>query len=275
MKKLTIFSVLQLLLFVNIVFAKDVEYSLERAPVLMPFTGSRITFSEIKLEKPTPAMIYLHGCGGINPYHDLHGWGEYIAKMGFVVVLPNSFDRPNRIPNCNTVTKSTGFFPSVWEYRQQEIAYTLEQLKRIEYIDINAIFLMGHSEGGVAVAQNSNKEFKGAIISGWTCARRDSGLMSSKETAVLAIAYTKDPWYDSYQLSGRCIDFARGRNVTQIDLKGYGHDTFADLLSKDAVYKFLSINSAGYQFEAPRPIKIDLEEQEKDEPLVELSAPIR
>ena len=273
MKKILVPFAICLLIFSNLTIAKDVEYSLERAPVLMPYTGSRVTFSELKLNKSTPVMIYLHGCGGINPYHDIYGWGEYIAKMGFVVVIPNSFERPNRISNCNSGTKQTGFFPPVWEYRQQEILYALEQFKQIKNIDLNAIFLMGHSEGGVAAAQNSNKDFRGVIISGWTCARVTSGLMADKDTAVLAIAYTKDFWYETYNLRGRCIDVARGQKVTQVDLKGYGHDTYMEQQAKDAVYKFLVANTPNHKLEEPKLIKIDLGDSEKDEPLIELSAP--
>ncbi len=275
MKKTLIFLISYLLFFSGFSLAKDVEYSLERAPVLMPFTGSRTAFSELSLQKLTPAMIYLHGCGGINPYHDLYGWGEYIAKMGFLVVLPDSFSRPNRISNCNSATKQFGTFPQVWEYRQQEIFYTLEQLKQTKNVDPNAIFLMGHSEGGVATAQNSNKEFKGVIISAWTCSIRVSGLMSAKETAVLAMGHTKDSWHDTPTLRGRCIDFASGRNVTQIDLKGYGHDTFVEQQAKDAVFNFLKTNAPGYKLEEPKLTKIEFSESEKDEPLIELSAPLR
>ena len=275
MKKVFVLLISTLISFSGLSSAKDVEYSLERAPVLLPFTGSRITFAELKLDKPTPVMIYLHGCGGINPYHDLYGWGEYIAKMGFLVILPDSFSRPNRIANCNSATKEFGTFPQAFEYRQQEIFYTLEQLKQIKNIDPNAIFLMGYSEGGVAAAQNSNKEFKCVIISSWTCAIRVSGLMSSKDTAVLAIAHTKDSWHDTFNLRGRCIDSARGRNVTQIDIKGFGHETFPHQEAKDAVYKFLVVNTPGYKLEEPKVIKIDYGESEKDEPLIELSAPSR
>jgi dienelactone hydrolase len=273
MKKILISFAIPLLIFSNLTFAKDVEYSLERAPVLLPYSGKRINFSEISLDKLTPAMIYLHGCGGINTYHDLYGWGEYIAKMGFLVILPDSFSRPNRIANCNSATKGFGTFPQAYEYRQQEIFYTLEQLKQIKNIDLNAIFLMGYSEGGVAAAQNSNKEFKGVIISSWTCAIRVSGLMTSKDAAVLAIAHTKDSWHDTFNLRGRCVDYARGRKVTQVDIKGYEHETFVEQEARDAVYKFLAENAPSYKLEEPKPIKIDLGDSEKDEPLIELSAP--
>lgn len=275
MKKIIIFLTSYALIFSNLCFSKDVEYSLERAPVLMPFTGSRITFAEIKLDKPTPVMIYLHGCGGINPYHDLYGWGEYIAKMGFLVILPDSFSRPNRIANCNSATKQFGTFPQVWDYRQQEISYTLENLKNIKNVDQNAIFLMGHSEGGVAAAQNNNDKFKGVIISAWTCSIRVSGLMSARETAVLAMGHTKDSWHDTPALRGRCIDFANGRKVTQLDLEGYGHDTFVEQQAKIAAFKFLKENTKGHQLEEPKVAKIEFSESEKEEPLIELSAPTK
>jgi hypothetical protein len=120
----------------------------------------------------------------------------------------------------------------------------LEQVKQSPWVDKNNIFLMGHSEGGVSAALSKNNEFKGVIISGWTCTHTVLGVIQSDKTIpVLAMAWTNDVWFYGRGLGteGRCIDSAEGRiNFTQIDIEGVGHGTYNTDKARLAVKTFLT-----------------------------------
>jgi len=220
-----------------------VEKSWNKADVFVPENFFTKTPSSIKTDKVYPVVIYLHGCSGITQ-HDYY-WAKYISSLGFVVIQPDSFARPNRKmmcnPNTNTVDRKLS---KAFIFRQQEIGYALEQVKQSPWVDKNNIFLMGHSEGGVSAALSKNNEFKGVIISGWTCTHTVlGGIQSDKTIPVLAMAWTNDVWFYGRGLGteGRCIDSAEGRiNFTQIDIEGVGHGTYNTDKARLAVKTFLT-----------------------------------
>ena len=230
-----------LFLFSTGVSANGVERSWDKALVYTPnafFSKS----TDSKIEEKLPVVIYLHGCTGIEPRHDIE-WAKFIAGLGFIVVMPDSMARPDRRSNCDPKAKSgTNAFPQANEYRQQEIGYALEHLKNVPWVDNKNIFLMGHSEGGIATARSNYSGFNGIIISGWTCTNpnpQSNGIFSPKETPALAIAYVDDAWRKGKPNEGRCADQAGGRNIVQLDLEGTEHSTFQNKLAQTAVAEFL------------------------------------
>jgi dienelactone hydrolase len=191
-----------------------------------------------------PVVIYLHGCAGINK--DALNWGSYIASLGFIVILPNSMARIGRVSNCDPKLKQgNGKFPLARKYRQEEIAYALQQTLASPWAQTSNIFLMGHSEGGIAVAQSPHAEFAGEIISGATCTNKNNPLYDAINAPlsmpVLAIASLQDEWHENKPaVMGRCIDKARGRSYfVQVDLPGSIHPTSGSPVAKNAVKDFL------------------------------------
>ena len=221
-----------------------VENSWNKADVFVPGNFFTKTPNNVKTDKVYPVVIYLHGCSGITQ-HD-YSWAKYISTLGFIVVQPDSFARPDRKMMCNPYTQSVdrNKLPKALMFRQQEIRYTLEQVKQVSWSDKNNIFLMGHSEGGVSAALNPISEFKGIIISSWTCSHSVlGGIHSDKNTPVLAMSWTNDRWFYGRGLGteGHCIDQAEGRvNFTQLDLQGKDHFTFQELVAREAVKTFLT-----------------------------------
>ena len=224
---------------------KDLELSWEKAPVYLPGKLLSTTVDQIDITKPTPVLIYLHGCTGIYGPHDL-SWASYIADQGFIVILPDSMARPGRISNCDSRLKGgTNAFPKAAKYRQEEIAYALSQLTNSSWADKKNIFLMGHSEGGIATAQSSHGEFAGKIISGWTCTNKNNasydGIYSPKNLPILAVASIDDEWRKGKPVEGRCADKAEGRtNFKQIDLEGWIHGTYGNSDARKGVKEFLT-----------------------------------
>jgi dienelactone hydrolase len=226
--------------------ASDVDQSWKKASVYTPGAFLSKSTDGLALDKKYPVVIYMHGCTGITNHNDL-AWAKYIAEMNFVVVVPDSMARKSRLSNCDPRQKgNTATFPQAHDYRQEEIKFALSQLKSAEWADQKNIFLMGHSEGGLASARSTYSDFKGIIISGWTCTimriPRLHGIYSPKNIPILAIAYLDDSWFKGKPNEGRCIDQADGRRVIQVDLVGSDHDTFSNSNAKNAVTTFLKDN---------------------------------
>lgn len=234
----------------SMTYEQDVGESWRKAVFFSASEGKRVSISEIDSETKLPVLLFLHGCAGLYPTafeSDLFQWAEYISKLGFVVVMPDSLARPNRIPNCVPGKPGeSGRFPKALQYRFQEIGYAMLKLSELPWVDKDRIFLMGHSEGGNAVARQQNGGFKGLIISGWTCSHKKNpnvrGIKAPLEIPALAIAYIKDPFFFGKETEGRCIDQAPGRKISQIDLEGAGHGTFGETRAREAVKSFLKEN---------------------------------
>jgi dienelactone hydrolase len=211
----------------------------------MPGKWLTTTVDQIDVAGPLPVLVYLHGCTGIQGPNDL-SWASYIANQGFIVILPDSMARPGRISNCDAkLRRGTNAFPQANRYRQEEITHAVSRVMTSTWADKKNIFLMGHSEGGRAVAQSRHVEFTGKIISGWTCTNTNNpntdGIHSPKNLPILAVAYTDDEWRKGRSTSGRCADKAEGRtNFRQIDLDGWQHATYGNAQARLGVKEFLT-----------------------------------
>lgn len=225
---------------------EGVEKSYDNAHVFVPGNFFKTSPGNVDVKQKYPVVIYLHGCTGITS-QDYH-WAKFISDLGYIVVQPDNLARPNSKVVCDprTSTSQRGVTAGITlMQRQQEIKYALNQIKTSSWADTSNIFLMGHSQGGVSVALNKINDFKGLIISGWTCTHPISGgIKSDKSIPVLAMAFDKDPWYYGKDSQGRCIDQADGRvNFTQIDLYGAYHSTIQEPQAQRAVVKFLKENT--------------------------------
>lgn len=225
-------------------FSQDVEKSWEEAVVYMLGKSFPTSVNKVTVDNSMPVAIYLHGCAGINKTHDA-SWASLLTDHGFIVVMPDSMARPNRIPNCDPRVKGGNAFPSASKYRQQEIGYAIAQVQKVSWADKRNVFLIGFSEGGIGVAQSTHSGFAGKIMMGWTCIHKNNsdfdGIYSFKETPVLAIASIHDDWRAGKPTEGRCAEKAQGRsNFKQIDIPGSEHQTFGSPEAQKAVKIFLT-----------------------------------
>jgi dienelactone hydrolase len=224
---------------------EDVGKSWEKAEVFVPGNFFTSVPSRVSVEKPLPVVIYMHACTGISK-HDSQ-WANFIKGLGFIAILPDSMARPGRKPNCNPVTKRVGFFPQAYAMRQEEISYAVEQIKKSPWADTKNIFLMGHSEGGQAVARTRLSVFRGIIISGWGCTHAKNpnfdGIFAPLETPILTLEWNGDPWRVGTPVEGSCANkFGERKKARQILFSGSQHDTYEQNEARDAVAKFLKEN---------------------------------
>lgn len=190
----------------------------------------------IKADKPRPVVLLIHGCDGIKRAES--SWAGFLKGEGYIVVEPDSFARSRPI-SCDPQSHRAGLFPGVTVYRLDEVTYALEQLRKAPWADQRNLFLMGHSEGGVIVANANLSGFRGVIISAWICR---SGLIVPDETAVLAIDHENDPWFP-YSSGQHCSNlFGSRTNARQVTLQGFDHNTF-EAPAERAVKDFLKAYS--------------------------------
>jgi hypothetical protein len=211
----------------------EVMRTWDRAIVYVPGSRWTKTPSTIDLKDKHPVMVYLHGCAGITNFND-RPWARLIADLGFVVVMPDSFARKYRPSNCDPRERRTGYFPLAHLFRQEEISFALQQLQKAPWADTNRLFLMGHSEGGVAVSRYNASGFGGVIISGHDC----GGANWNLGTPVLALNFNTDPWYRFSDM--RCSSRVGLRKITEVILPGHEHETYYSRDARSAVKEFLS-----------------------------------
>ena len=90
---------------------EGVAMSWEKAQVFVPGMFFKTTPNEVTGNKPLPVVIYLHGCTGIDPNHDVR-WGEFIKGLGYIAVLPDSMARPGRKPQLRSKNKDNRRLPA-------------------------------------------------------------------------------------------------------------------------------------------------------------------
>lgn len=112
------------------------------------------------------------------------------------VVLPDQHGKTRAPAELRSAEKAGGGFPKAHAMRQEEIRYAVEQMKNSPWADSRNLFLMGRSEGGQATARNQLGDFRGIIISGWTCTHAKNpafdGIHAPIETPVLAMAFDRE-----------------------------------------------------------------------------------
>ncbi len=119
--------------------------------------------------KKIPTVLFIHGCSW------MAGWlaySELFEEAGYAVIGPDSFAREYRPKTCSGREPIRGApIEEVLMMRQEEIQDASRRIRKLPWVDKKNIFLVGHSQGGEAVALYSEGGFKGRIILGTGCQR--------------------------------------------------------------------------------------------------------
>jgi len=195
-----------------------------------------------------PVVLYMHGCTGIGNF----AFFERLAKAGFVVIVPDSLARRFRPLQCNPETKTGGFNRFVYDFRQTEIAYALDRITELNWVDRGNLFLVGTSEGGVATALYRGHEFRARVITQWTChgAAIVEGIAAPPNIPILSIVTAGDPWYGAnrtYGQQGHCGKFMVGRPVSRSIVIGgkARHDVYDSPENVEMIVRFLTEQKNG------------------------------
>lgn len=108
---------------------------------------------------PFPAVIALHGCGGLwnklgQPSARHADWGERLSKMGFLVVLPDSFSSRGLGSQCGVADRTV----RASKERVQDAYAVKAWLQRRDDVKSTAVSLLGWSNGGSTVLSAMRKD---------------------------------------------------------------------------------------------------------------------
>jgi len=202
-------------------------------------------FSKMPAGAKLPVVLYLHDCPGlkIEAVRDI----EELAAIGFAVFAPDSFDSRARKSDCVRFEFVAGLNPDAYAQRQTEIAVALAELRKLSWVDQSAIILYGLGEGAMAAANYPGHEFRGVVITGWTCggaqyADEVAGLKTPADIPILALVSRYDPWFDRAGNAGTCGDYMSNHKYGQsvvIENRGLHHITWMDDRASEVVRRFL------------------------------------
>lgn len=220
-----------------------------------PFYGTLNSFLKkypnLKIDKTIPTVLFMHGSKGFNKGTVYRKW--IVEEANCIFFAPNSFRIKNR-PTYKTPTKLKNY-EKVHKFRQAEITYNLEKLKSIPFVDSKHIFLMGNSEGGLAAAAYKSKEFKGRIVTAYSCENgyysKDFKIGANKKEPFLNIIGTHDEYFakDSktnrkYKVQGHCTKaLMHHKNAKVIILPQTRHDITTNIYVKEDIINFLNFYS--------------------------------
>jgi hypothetical protein len=216
-----------------------------------PFYG---TLKEFKKRYPNftakeqiPTVFFMHGSAGLRKGQTYRKW--IVEEARFIFFAPNSFKIDCR-PTYETPTKLRKY-EKVHDFRKAEIYYNLERLKQVSFIDLNNLFLMGNSEGGLAAAAFKGRAFKGRIITAYSCENgyysSDFKLGAKKSEPFLNIIGTHDEYFSNdstvnkkYDVQGHCTKaLISHKNAKVILLPQTKHDITQNIYVKDDIIHFL------------------------------------
>ena len=190
------------------------------------------------LEKKRPTIIFSHGCTGLGRGN--LRYMRLLARAGYAVIAPDSFARRYRPETCDP-SRHRGIKGAphrrVNRMRQEEIHHAAYRVRRIRWVDKKNLFLMGHSQGGTAVATYEGDEFKAHVISGSVCWR---GVRSPRGTPILALYSVDDPWRRN-RPADSCLRKARARGVNmEFHLfEGRAHNLSRNKMARRQILDFL------------------------------------
>jgi len=202
-------------------------------------------FADIPVRTKLPAILYLHDCSGlkIEAVRDV----DELAAVGFAVFAPDSFDSRDRKSDCVRFEFVAGLNPDAYVQRQSEILVALTEMKKLPWIDSSAIILYGLGEGALAAANYAGHDFRGVVLTGWTCGAAQypedvAGLKTPPDIPILALVSRYDPWFDREGRAGNCGAYMAGRRYAQsvvIEKRGLHHISWMDDRASEVVRRFV------------------------------------
>jgi dienelactone hydrolase len=111
-------------------------------------------------------ILHLHGCAFSSGELNVRSQARAMAALGFVVLLPNSLARGDRLPSCDPETRAAlenASREAIHRLRQEEIAFALARLRALDWVPADRILLAGFGEGADAVLDFAAGAVRGRI----------------------------------------------------------------------------------------------------------------
>jgi dienelactone hydrolase len=179
------------------------------------------TVARPKGDEPFPAVVLLHGCGGIQANHT--EWAAGLGAEGYVTLVVDSHS-PRRIAHSCVGANASG--DRVWD-----ALGALRYLRSLPYVAGDRVGVMGWSEGGIVALRTSSDGlaryaikgpgFRAAVAFYPGC---NGNLSSDTTAAVLLLLGEKDDWTSPIP----CVQIAKelqqeARPIEYVVYKGATH----------------------------------------------------
>ena len=185
--------------------------------------GGRITASYMveildgmTAEYPQPVVIYFHDCGFAYNDPEARQQIKFIASLGYIIFAPDSFARRDRPRGCDTVERR--FAEDVdqvklREMRIEEMAYALDRVLALPWVDPKKVFIVGAGEAGDALLAFDSDLIAGRIALSPSCMY---DMVHTPLTPTLIMRSDRDVWYDKdhWAAAGPACENAFGNDPT-------------------------------------------------------------
>lgn len=191
-----------------------------------------------------PAIVHLHGCSYRPGDPDVRVQARYMASLGYVVVVPNSFRREGRPATCDPrrfALRPEAPIGVVHRMRLEELAYAVERVRRLPWVRPGPILISGYSEGAEAVMDFSHAAVGARIAIAPSCR---FGIDLSRPVPTLILVSRGDRWYRAARdPAGRrhCGRYAGADPYVEFyEPEGSMHNTLIYRDSQFALWDFLA-----------------------------------
>jgi len=167
-----------------------------------------------KGDGPFPAVVLMHGCGGIQPKRD-HRWAERISSWGYVTLQVDSLG-PRGISSVCTYSGKDSI--DIVNRRVADAYDAKRYLANLPFIDRTRIAIMGWSHGGSttleALYRDKENPFQAAVALYPSCRSKLTGV----NAPLLILIGEADDWTPA----SRCASMLpKGKTSPEIVLKIY------------------------------------------------------
>jgi dienelactone hydrolase len=146
---------------------------------------------------PFPAVVLMHGCGGIQPKRD-HRWAERLVAWGYVTLQVDSLG-PRGISSVCAYSASDSM--DIVNKRVNDAYDAKRYLAQLPFVDRNRIAIMGWSHGGGTILdtlyRNTDNHFQVAVAFYPSCRNTLKGL----NAPLLILIGDADDWTPA----NRCV----------------------------------------------------------------------
>jgi len=156
-----------------------------------------------------PVIMLIAGCQQAIPTRFM----KALAEQGYVVVAPDSHARFLNPLSCVEGGADASNAEKTIQLRQAEIRYSLNRLKKISWVDLENLFLLGLHDGAAPVSLYKGLDVKARILSEWNCqgAEMIHGVSNEEKAPLFAVSSSNVPTF-----AGDCGEFLSSDGESQV-----------------------------------------------------------
>ena len=197
--------------------------------VEIPYGGTTIKAVLYRPEGagPFPAVVGLHGCGGLNNRNGTLGtryqeWGRHLTGAGFAVLYPDSYGSRGLATQCGVRVRAV----RTDRERVNDATAAREWLQKQDFVAADRVSLLGWSNGGITTlwavrartAVRSGADFRSAVALYPGCRRLGNAAWSARVPTLVLIGRADDQ--TSAAACEQMVAGSRGRSA-RVEIRVY------------------------------------------------------